>query len=257
MRYGTDYFELVEYFTKQGDTVQALYYAHKGLENGGGRIDHLVSYLFDYYEKRKDTGELEKIMQVCENRKSECSFVSGRLHDYYKDNGDYANAKKYLLKEFDYAKNNALDKQYEKVKKYLNESDWQSVENNLFASLKKRDITGYMNICLKKGLKQEVYDVITTEKFSPWGNDYDFYADKLKNDFPEKIIEYYFKLALYHVENGANRKSYVTSMKYFKKAKEIYLKILKDKPRWESKLAEIRERYNKRKAFMEESKVLD
>jgi hypothetical protein len=107
-----------------------------------------------------------------------------------------------------------------------------------------------------KGLKQEVYDIIT-EKFSPWGNDYDFYADKLKNDFHEKIIEYYLRLALYYVENGANRKSYVTSMKYFKKAKEIYLKILKDKPRWESKLVEIRERYKKRKAFMEESLVLD
>jgi methionine synthase II (cobalamin-independent) len=83
------------------------------------------------------------------------------------------------------------------------------------------------------------------------------YSDKLKNDFPEKIIEYYFKLALYDVENGANRKSYVTSMKYFKKAKEIYLDILDDKPRWESKLTEIKARYNKRKAFMEESRVLD
>ena len=105
-------------------------------------------------------------------------------------------------------------------------------------------------------MKQEVYSVIT-EKISLWGNDYDYYADKLKNDFPEKIIEYYFMLAINHVEKGANRKSYITSMKYFKKAKEIYLKILKDKPRWESKLAEIRERYKKRKAFMEESRVLD
>ena len=256
LHYGMDYFELVEYFTEQGDSEKALFYAHKGLENGNGRISDLVSYLFEYYENRKDTAELEKIMQICEHKKSECSFVSGRLYEYYKTGSDYGNAKKYLLKEFDYVRNSGLDIQYEKVKKYLNESDWQAVENKLFTDLKNRDITGYMNICLKKGLKQEVYDIIT-EKISLWGNDYDFYADKLKNDFPEKIIEYYFRLALCHVENGANRKSYVASMKYFKKAKEIYLKILKDKPRWESKLAEIRERYKKRKAFMEESKALD
>lgn len=256
LHYGSDYFELVEYFTEQGDDAKALYYAHKGIENGEGRIDHLVSYLFDYYESKKDTDELEKIMQICENRKKECSFVSGRLYGYYKGSGDYEKAKKYLLKEFDYSGNNGVDKQYEKIKEYLNESDWQTVEDKLFKELKRRDITGYMNICLIKGLNREVYDVIT-EKFSPWSNDYDYFADRLKNDFPEKIIEYYFRLALYHVENGANRKSYVTSMKYFKKAKEIYLKILKDKPRWESKLAEIRERYKKRKAFMEESKTLD
>ena len=255
LHYGNDYFELVEHFTEQDDITTALSYAHKGLEIGNGAISYLVSYLFDYYENKKDTDELEKIMQTCENRKSECLFVSGRLYEYYKNNGDYESAKKYILKEFDYARSSGLDKQYEKIKDYLNEADWKNAENKLFVALKKRDITGYMNICLQKGLKQEVYDIIAANT-STW-NDYDFYADKLKNDFPEKIIEYYVKRALNHVENGANRKSYITSMKYFKKAKEIYLEILKDEPRWKSKLAEIRERYNKRKAFMEESRVLD
>jgi hypothetical protein len=60
----TDYFELVEYFTEQGDSEKALSYAHKGFENGGGRNSDLVSYLFEYYENRKDTAKLEKIMQT-------------------------------------------------------------------------------------------------------------------------------------------------------------------------------------------------
>lgn len=254
--YGVDYFELVEYYAKKGEITNALSFAYKGLEEGIGRINELVLYLFEYYEKIKDTTELEKIMQICENKNQECSLASGRLYEYYKNNGDYENAKKYLLKEFNYSKRNNLDKQYEKVKDFLSKSDWQSVERELFISLKKRDTISYLNICLCKGMKQEVYSVIT-EKISLWGNDYDYYADKLKNDFPEKIIEYYFMLAINHVEKGANRKSYITSMKYFKKAKEIYLKILKDKPRWKSKLAEIRERYSKRRAFLEESRVLD
>lgn len=105
-------------------------------------------------------------------------------------------------------------------------------------------------------MKQEVYDIIT-EKAGRWGADYDFFADKLKKDFPEKIIEYYFKLAVNLVEGGANRKSYKQSMKYFKKAKEIYIKILKDKLRWDAKLAEIRARYKTCRAFIEESRVLD
>jgi hypothetical protein len=60
LHYGTDYFELVEYFMGQKDLAKALSYAHKGLENGEGHIGNLVSYLFEYYENKKDTHELEK-----------------------------------------------------------------------------------------------------------------------------------------------------------------------------------------------------
>jgi hypothetical protein len=158
--------------------------------------------------------------------------------------------------EFEHTRSNRLDEQYVKVKGFLTELDWQMVEGGLFGALKKRDIEGYMRVCMEKGMKQEVYDIIT-EKVTHWGNDYDYFADKLKNDFPEKIIEYYLKLAVNQVERGSNRKSYKESMKYFKKAKDIYLKILKDKPRWERMLEEIKLRYKSRRAFLEEVKVLD
>jgi hypothetical protein len=150
LHYGNDYFELVEYFTEKSDITAALSYAYKGLEVGDGAVANVVSYLFDYYENKKDTAELEKIMQICEHRKTECSYVSERLYEYYKNSEDYANAKKYLLKEFDYARSNGLDKRYERIKEYLNKSDWQSVESKLFADLKNRDITSFMNICLQK-----------------------------------------------------------------------------------------------------------
>ncbi len=77
------------------------------------------------------------------------------------------------------------------------------------------------------------------------------------NPAHEKIIEYYLKIAVSHVERGADRKSYVNSMEYFKKAKAIYINILDDKTRWLDKLSEIREVNKKRRAFLEESKVLD
>ena len=256
LRYGSDYFELVEYYSSKKDMESALSYAHIGLENGDGRVDHITAFLFDYYEKMDDAESLEKIAQICETANKERAFVCGRLYEYYKARNDYDNAKKYLLKEFEYIRSSDLDKQYKKVKAFLNDDDWRTVEGILFRDMKKRDIEGYLRVCLDKGLKQEVYDTIA-EKFSPWGTDYAFFADMLKRDFPEKIIEYYFKFALYYVENGSNRKSYIQSMKYFKKAKEIYIKILEDAPRWERKLAEIKERYKKRKAFLEEARVLD
>ena len=256
LRFGSDYFELVEFYTEKGDAEKALSYALKGLEYGDGSIGDLVKYLFNYYERKNDTVELERIFSICEQKKSECASVAAKLFAYYKTRNDYDNAKKYLLKEFDNIRSNRLDEQYEKVKQYLTDSDWQAVENTLFGALKTRDIEGYMRVCLAKGMKEEVYNIIT-EKTTRWGNDYDYFADKLKKDFPEKIIIYYLKLAVNKVEGGANRKSYKESMKYFKKAKEIYIKILKDKPRWERMLDELKARYKTKRAFLEEAKVLE
>ena len=258
LHYGSDYFELAQYYDNKGDAEKALSYAHMGLDNGDGRIDHLVGYLFDHYEKKADTVKLEEILSICEKRKHEEDMVAGRLFNYYEANGDYENAKRCLLKEFEYTKKRGLDNFYKIIKAYLNESDWASAEDGLFRSIKKRNLEGYLHICLDKGLKQEVYDIITAQgTYWRWGTDYDYFADKLKKDFPEKIIEYYFSLAVRCVEHGSDRKSYRESMKYFKKAKDIYIKVLKDKPRWESKLVEIRARYKTRRAFQEESGVLD
>jgi len=256
LHYGSDYFELVQYYEEKGDEETALSYASKGLEKGQGRIVDLVVYLFEYHEERKHTDELEKLLAICEQRAQEHSLLAGRLFDYYNTEGDYENAKRCLLKKFEYTGNRELDKNYEEIKNYLNDSDWASVEGELFNALKERSIEGYLRICLEKGMKQEVYDIIT-KKTTRWGVDYDYFADKIKKDFPEKIIEYYFELAIKLVEGGANRSSYKQSMHYFKNMKEIYTKILNDKPRWNEKLAEIKQRYKTRRAFLEESRVLD
>ena len=256
LEYGADYFELIHHYHDKGDEGTALSWAHKGLEKGDGHIGQVVDYLFNHYEAKSDTAKLEEIFATCERRQAERSSVAGRLFAYYKGKNDYENAKRNLLRDFEYTRSGKLNEFYSSIKHYLTDDDWQQVEPELFNTLKKRDLEGYLHICLEKGMKQEVYEIIS-DNGSPQGNDYTFFADKLKKDFPEKIIEYYFKLALHHVEVGSNRKSYIQSMKYFKKAKEIYLKVLKDKPRWERKLTEIRTRYKSRRAFLEESKVLD
>ena len=264
LQYGTDYYELVDFFDKQGNVEKALSYAHKGLTKGEGRVDCLIKYLFDHYEAKKDTDALEKIIQTCVHLKKELSLVYDRIFVYYKTNGDYESAKKYILKTFEYAGNRGLDKLYNKIKEYLNDSDWQAVCNKLFKELKKRDLTGYLNTCLNEGLKREVYNIITEKKpvlgaYSVFGVDYDFFADKLKHDFPEEIREYFSKLAVGLVESGAgsNRKSYKQAVDYLYRVKEIYVQILNEKPRWEKFLAELKERYKKRKAFLEEVHVLE
>ncbi|MDR1060654.1 MAG: hypothetical protein LBL83_05470 [Clostridiales bacterium] len=270
LRYGSDYFELVSFYDERGDVEKALSYAHKGLKNGDGYVEHLVQYLFDHYAKKEDTGALEALMRTCGQIEKERALVSRRLFEYYKNRGDYGNAKKHALKEFEYSEDRDLDKLYGKIKEYMNESDWQAARDKLFGELKQRDSTGYLNICLDEGRKQEVHDAIFEKKPASrsagfWGSggmggiDRDYYADKLRHDFPEDISKYFAELALKYVEGGAGpeRRGYKQAVSYYRKVRDIYVQILKDEPRWEQLLADMKERYKKRRAFLEEIRELE
>ena len=155
-----------------------------------------------------------------------------------------------------------MDKLYGDVKVYLNNDDWNTVEPGLFLALKERDLPGYMEICLKKSMKQEVCDIVTgvsiPKKYNPWSTNFDSFADKIAGDFPDEIIKYYWDRAVRLVESGAgrDRENYIQAMNYLKKVKNIYLRIHKNKLTWENRLAHLRTTYQKRRAFLEESRVL-
>jgi tetratricopeptide (TPR) repeat protein len=263
LEYGNDYLELAQYYEEQGDTEKALDTAHKGLRKGAGAMGGLISFLFDCYEQKNDTAQLEKLAQFCENNNNELEMVYGRLHEYYKTGGDYANAKAYLLKQFDSLGGRELNKRYAAIKDYLKPDDWDCVESKLFASIKERDLPGYLNICLEKGLRREVCDTITSKpvpgytRYGLWSDNYDSFADRLMKDFPNEIITYYWDRAIALIESGKNRDNYINAMPYFRKVKNIYTEILKDTPLWERKLAGLRSAYPKRRALLEESRVLD
>jgi len=144
LRYGSDYFELVDYYTNKGDKEKALAYAHKGLEQGEGRMDQIVPYLFNHYGNKDDSIELEKLFVSCDSMDKEKAYAAGRLYKYYKAKDNYENAKKYLIKEFDYIHSPKLDELFWNIKGYLNESDWQATHDKLFSDMKKRDKSAYM-----------------------------------------------------------------------------------------------------------------
>jgi uncharacterized Zn finger protein len=260
LEFANDYLDLAEYYEEQGDIETALEVAKKGLRKGEGSMKQLLLFMFDCYEQRNDTIQLEELKQFCEAKNVELETIYSRLHEYYKAGNDYENAKIYLLKHFDNFGRRELDKKYAEIKGYLKQDDWNVVEERLFASIKERDLEGYLQICLKKGLNREVCDIIMgmpIQRYGPWGSDYDYFADKLMKAFPDEIIKYYWARAIALIESGKNRDNYKNAIPYFKKVKSIYVKIQKNTPLWERKLAEIRATYPKRKALMEEIRVLE
>ena len=256
LHYGMDYWDLVQYYIGKHKKELALETAQKGIEKGEGKLTELYDYLIGYYSKLQDTFSLEMIAQTAIRRKNNEKYVLDRLFEYYK-NRDYEKAKEKLLQSF---KNNNYKKyfdEYKKMKEFLSDVDWKKVEPEIINEAKIKSIYDYMNICLDKGMKDTVIGIISAPPKNQWGyctySNFDSFAEKLEKDYPNEILDYYYKRAYIKIPNG-DRKTYKEAVRYLKKVKHIYSKYLKDVDKWTQTLNNLRIEFRNRPAFIDEVK---
>jgi hypothetical protein len=75
---------------------------------------------------------------------------------------DYENAKKALLKAFDYVEGARYIPEvrsyvhYNKMKQFLNDADWKMIEPKIIKKVQEKDQEDYMRICKDKNMNKEV-----------------------------------------------------------------------------------------------------
>jgi len=250
---GMDYWDLVKFYVKKGDLEKALEKAEEGILKGEGRLTELFEFLWEHFSKKEDTASLERLVQTALSRNTEQKNMLDRLFEYYRAKGDYESAKAAILKSFEFVRRQYYA-EYKKLKGFLKVPDWKSIEPEIFDKIKDENFHDYLRICLDKGMKDTVLKSILKPPKNRFGysteDDYDEFADKLANDFPEKIIEYYWQKAYRNIPNG-NRKTYSTAAKYLGKVKDIYIDVLNDEAGWVKRFSDMKSEFKKRPAFLE------
>ena len=269
LHYGTDYWDLAGYYISKSELNKAVETAEEGLLKGDGRLSELLEFLFLHYEKSGNTAELERIVRCALEKKCDEIEMLNRSFKYYRGRRDYENAKRSLLRAFDYIKHAgyATDKSsyahYNIMKKYLNDADWKEIEPKIILEVQQNNLEDYMRICLDKKMKKEVIDILLSPPKVQAGRvliysryDFDEFARRLTADFPEEIIKYYLQKAYGYIRNG-QRSTYGIAVKYLKNIKQIFIDILKDEPRWERMLNDIKAEFKNRPAFLDELKIIN
>ncbi len=265
LKYGADYYDLALFYIKKKDTQKAIEIAEDGLIKGEGRISELLKFLSDHYSKSRDTANLERIAQYALKEKSDEKVMQDRLFNYYNTQNDYENAKKSLLKAFEYVKAAGYIAEvrsyahYNKMKQFLSEKDWKNIEPKIIREIREKDLEDYLRICLDKNMKKEVMHILlnSPKKQSRIGfmyepeYDFDEFANQLKKDFPEEIIKYYWQKAYRNI-SGGNRNTYHTAANYLTKVKDLYINQLKEENKWNQRFASLKAEFRKRPAFLEE-----
>ena len=269
LKYGMDYWDLATFYTDLGDGKKALETAEEGLKKGEGRVTELLKFLSEHYAGIGDTANFERIVRRAMERRSEEREMLARSFEYYRARNDYDNAKKALLKAFDYVKGAGYIPEvrshvhYNLMKQYLTASDWKDIEPGIIRKIREEDPEDYIRICLDNDMKREALAIISDppEKNTSFGyrplSDYNFdgFAQRLKDEFPEEIIEYYWKKAYGYIPNGT-RGTYGIAARYLAEAKQIYINVLNKKSAWKRRFSALKEEFRKRRAFLDEVKEL-
>ena len=254
LSYGMDYWDLVKFYLEKDNQEKALETAEKGILEGKCRLTELFEFLWEHFSKEGDTANLERIVQTSLSRNDEEKNMLDRLFEYYRSKGDYDHAKAALLKSFEFTRQKYYA-EYNRLKGFLKEPDWKSVEPKIFDKIKEEDFHDYLRICLDKGMKETVLKSILNPPKNRFGylieENFDEFADELNKDFPEKIIEYYWHKAYRNIPNGT-RKTYSIAARYLGKVKDIYLDILNDEAGWTKRFSDLKSEFKKRPAFLDE-----
>jgi len=256
LHYGLDYWDLVQYYIDKGKNKLALETALAGIEKGDGRLTELYNYLIEHFSRLHDDNALEIIAQTSIKRKNDVKNVLDKLFEYYKHR-DYEKAKEKLLQSYKNSNYKKYFEEYKRMKSFLHKEDWEKIEPEIIKKVQKQNLYEYMNICLDKGMKDTVINIIVSPPPNQWVystySDFDSFAEKLEKDYPKEILEYYFKKAYIRISNG-NRKTYKEAVKYLGKVKTIYLKHLKDAKKWTQTLSNLQIEFRRRPAFIDELK---
>ncbi len=257
LHYGMDYWDLVVFYLNKGDLQKGLETAEQGILKGEGRLTELFQFLFEHFAEERDTANIERIVRVALTRKSEDKVMLDRLFEYYKTDGNYEKAKEAQLKAYKIMRYGNYYAEYNKMKAFLRDADWKQIEPKLFNDIKEKDICDYLRICMDKNMKEAVLHTILKPPEYQWivKNKFDEFAAKLEEDFPEKIIAYYWQSAYRNIPGG-NRKTYRIAAGYLAKVKNIYINLLKDESRWEKRFSDLKSEFKNRPAFLDEVRKL-
>ena len=250
---GHDYFKLVKYYLdEENDLNTSIKHAESGILNASGNISNLFNFLIEHYAAVSSDADLDRLFAIAEDKKSDVYGIAKLIFDYYK-NKNYDKAKAALYKSYKHTYR-SLHAEYCKLAEFIKPEEWKIEEPKVFTEIKNKNMESYLDICLIKGLKETVIAAITGTNRAYRDTDYKF-AQKLKSDYPMEVIGLYMSNIEVGIQNG-DRKAYKEIARLLKSVKDIYVNILHDNLAFGNIINNLRLKYKKRPAFIDEVKHL-
>ena len=248
-----DYMDLAEYYDKKEEHTKAV----EIMETALVKCDvgeWTYSYLFREYEMKGDHEAIWNLYRTAEkkDRKYHFGVLTEMMYEYSKQRGEYENQRQMLTDMVSYCSEREVGKWYDLCEKEMKEADFRKLEEELQKTVKKRNITAYLDICMRKGRMKEVLDYILQARgFGSWSNadSGHKYSKQLEKTYPREILEYYWKETEYYT-CGGKRETYARAAGLLSDIQKLMAQN-GWKAEWEKCYADYLERHKRKRLLME------
>lgn len=155
----------------------------EGLEKAQGCLDEIHRYLFEYYKKRNEEAELEKLYKNAKKRKRSLETMVELMYQYYKEKENYPKKKEALFCLMEDSNMNWKNL-YERCARELTKEDFAKEETRILEKIKMNNLRTYFDIQLEKGktgeLIQYLKDNSVWSRFSGINRDH-YFSKRLEN----------------------------------------------------------------------------
>ncbi|NIM13461.1 MAG: hypothetical protein GTO45_15215 [Candidatus Aminicenantes bacterium] len=260
---GNDYWELTTFYKRRKKVKTAVETAEKGIAKGTGSLKELYGFLFNHYFSTKDITNLQRISQAMIKQGSKEPELLERLFRHNSSQKDYATAKDILLLWYESLRDGGHYDEYIRIKHYLKKmrehlkkADWKRIKPEFLEYVRQQNISDYLTFCWEKGMKKEIVAIILeTQQMKHTDAQLlrlcDEFAEKLQDEFPGEIVEYYWQRVYKTVTRGKPQ-TIAKCIGYLKKAKKIYAGILKDEAAWERRFEDFHNDFKNHPSFPHE-----
>lgn len=222
MIYGLDYYDLVTFYSENGDNDRALIIAQEGMLKATGRMNELREFMAKHFLNKGNRSEFLKI-------------------------------------QFMQATDSLSLSSYEKFKNECSSVEWKEYEPQLLSVVEKIEMHEQLKIRMLRHEYEQALHLLQKIGYlgSSWGSPSVFQeASVLETKFPEDILEFYRK-ELGSYDSSADRKVYAEKARIALKIRHMLLNVINRPEEWKSILNEMKSLNIKRKAFCEEfSKII-
>ena len=253
LEYGSDYLVIAKYYDDKDDHKTALKYVLDGFDRSSGRMDELYQYLFKHYLACKNDKALWDLYEKVIKKQRDLDCMAELMYHYCKQKSDYQGQKNMLIKLLETCNASEILKWYKQCRQDFKPEDWQQEENSILQRIKNKSITTYLDLCLEKGNKKEVLEIVLHPPRMNFFSSIDSghrYSKMLVEDYPIEILKLYWGQVHLLVSEGQN-KNYRKAASTLQEIKSIMLKN-KLAAEWEKQLSELKETYKRRRNFLRE-----
>ena len=262
LQYGTDYWELAQFWLNKGDEAKALEIVLNGIKKSEGLKEALYSYMENYYLKQND---YEKILDLLKEKVSHNQYsLNGYLSDsaykllyqHYQKGNDYQGIKNlFNLALYLFTPDFTF---YKETKKVLNESDFIDFEDKIIKKLEKEPKkslfygdSGDEILAQIYSYKKDIENLYNIAKKSI--NLLQKYEKELLSIYPEDYLKKYLS-KIDKLISLRGRENYKTAIGYLKGIKKIYKSVLCQAEKWDKYIHSLKNSNKMLRAFQEELK---